>query len=106
LVIQQTDIGKEVFEMNGMGIYQIRERNAKVSLPENRAEASELLKPGEVARILRIGRSLAYQLIKDGSLPAVRFHRTVRVRRGDLEAFIQEHRGNDSHRNQATIPWD
>jgi len=51
---------------------------------------SPLLKPVEVARRLSISRELVYRLIQTGSLPSVRFNRTVRVQDSDLEAFIQK----------------
>jgi len=47
-----------------------------------------LLTAKDVAQILRISKALAYRLVTDGQLPAVKFGRTVRVRQEDLQAFV------------------
>ena len=49
-----------------------------------------LLKPAEVARILNVSKALVYRLIRQGFLPAVRIGHAVRVRRVDLDAYIEE----------------
>jgi putative molybdopterin biosynthesis protein len=51
---------------------------------------TQLLKPAEVADILRISRAMAYSMLKRGEIPTVRIGSTVRVRRSDLEQFIHE----------------
>ena len=51
--------------------------------------STALLKPCEVAATLRISRSLAYRLIRQGEIRSVRIGRTVRVQVQDLENFIQ-----------------
>ena len=56
------------------------------------AWSDEFLKTGEVAAILKISRSQAYQLIQKGELPYYSIGKLVRVKRADLEVFIQEHR--------------
>jgi excisionase family DNA binding protein len=38
---------------------------------------------------LNIGRSLAYRLIESGALPVVRIGRALRVRRSDLDAYVE-----------------
>jgi excisionase family DNA binding protein len=47
-----------------------------------------LLKADDIARVLNISRSMAYQLIQRGEIPSVRIGRVVRVRPRDLEEFI------------------
>ncbi|MDR3577227.1 MAG: helix-turn-helix domain-containing protein [Anaerolineaceae bacterium] len=55
-------------------------------------KVEKLLKPLEVASILRVSRTQAYRLMKSGELPAIRFgSATVRVRQSDLSKFINEH---------------
>jgi excisionase family DNA binding protein len=49
-----------------------------------------LLKPAEVADILQVSKALAYQMLKRGEIPTVRFGTTVRVRREDLAKYIYE----------------
>lgn len=48
-----------------------------------------LLTGNDVARILNVSRSFAYILMRRGEIPTVRIGRSVRVRPGDLERFIE-----------------
>ena len=52
-------------------------------------EPSVLTVP-EVARALRIGRNHAYELIRDGRLPALRIGRAIRVPRAAVERLIAQ----------------
>jgi excisionase family DNA binding protein len=47
-----------------------------------------LLRPGEVADALGIGRSIAYRLLKSGEIPSVRVGRSVRVPAETLRAWL------------------
>lgn len=49
-----------------------------------------LLRGRDVARILNISRSQAYQLIQRKEIPAVHIGRSVRVQPEDLSKFISE----------------
>ncbi len=49
-----------------------------------------LLKSEEVAQILHVSRSFAYQLMKRGDIPTVRIGTAVRVRPQDLEHYIMK----------------
>jgi len=49
-----------------------------------------LLRIPEVARTLGIARSLAYQMARDGRLPAVHIGKAVRVPRRRLEEWIED----------------
>jgi len=55
------------------------------------AEEQALLRVPQVAEALAVQPIVAYRLIWDGELPAVRFRRSVRVRPADLALFIQNH---------------
>lgn len=50
----------------------------------------KLLNGSQVAELLNISRAAAYNLMKRGELPSVRFGGSVRVIPEDLERFIQE----------------
>ncbi len=52
----------------------------------------EFMKVAEVAQELRIARSRAYELVADGSIPAVKIGRSVRVRRKELESCLEGQR--------------
>ncbi|MFN2555260.1 MAG: helix-turn-helix domain-containing protein [Nitriliruptorales bacterium] len=51
---------------------------------------SELLTVAEVAGLLRVSTMTVYRLIRTGELPAVRVGRNYRVRRIDLDLYLQE----------------
>lgn len=52
-------------------------------------EQHEWLKVPEVAQVLRIARSRAYELVADGEIPAVRIGRSVRVSRKELDRWLE-----------------
>ena len=52
----------------------------------------ELLKPADVADILKISRATAYRMLKQGEIPTMRIGSLVRVRKSDLDQFIRETR--------------
>ena len=65
-----------------------KERVSRSVLPE----AEKLLKAGEVAEILQLSKSKAYNMMTRGEIPTVRMNRSVRVKRSDLEDFIKKNR--------------
>ena len=48
-----------------------------------------LLTVPETARLLRISRNLAYDLVARGELPAVRLGRVIRIPRGELDDWLE-----------------
>ena len=52
----------------------------------------EFLKVTEIAQELRIARSKAYELVANGTIPAVKIGRSVRVRRKELERWLEGQR--------------
>jgi excisionase family DNA binding protein len=52
----------------------------------------EYLKVPEVAEVLRIARSRAYELVGEGEIPSVRIGRSVRVSRRELDRWLEEQR--------------
>jgi len=56
-----------------------------------RAQAAALLRIGEVAQMLRVGRTTVYYLIRCGDLAAVRVTRLLRVRTQDVARYIRRH---------------
>lgn len=53
----------------------------------------ETLSPEDVAVLVGCGRTMAYMLLADGSIPSFKVGRLRRVRRVDAERFIQERIG-------------
>jgi excisionase family DNA binding protein len=52
----------------------------------------EYLKVPEVAEVLRIARSRAYELVGSGEIPSVRIGRSVRISRRELDRWLEEQR--------------
>ena len=49
-----------------------------------------LLRSDEVAEILKVSVSMAYTLMRRGDIPTVRIGSSVRVRKEDLDRYINE----------------
>jgi excisionase family DNA binding protein len=50
---------------------------------------NELLTVPEAAKLLRIGRNLAYELVARGEIPSVRLGRVIRIPRTALEQWLE-----------------
>jgi excisionase family DNA binding protein len=51
-------------------------------------DLAALLTVPETAKLLRISRNLAYDLVARGEIPAVRLGRVIRIPRGALEQWV------------------
>ena len=51
--------------------------------------STKFLKAEEVASILDVSKSFVYKLIREGSLPAVRFGSAVRVLPEELSGYVE-----------------
>jgi excisionase family DNA binding protein len=60
----------------------------------NRPEARdfELLSIPQICQFLDMGKSWVYRRIHNGEIPSVRLGRAIKVRRSDLEQYLEEHR--------------
>jgi excisionase family DNA binding protein len=56
---------------------------------------TELLKPDEMADMLKISRAMAYTMLRRGEIPTLQIGSLVRVRRSGLEKYIDERRGTN-----------
>ena len=52
----------------------------------------EWLTISELCELLGIGRTLAYQLVAERAIPAVKIGRAVRVRKADVESWLEANR--------------
>jgi excisionase family DNA binding protein len=52
----------------------------------------EMLTIREVQVILKCGKTTAYSLVSRRNIPAIRVGRSLRIRRSDLERFIEDNR--------------
>src|SRR5918994_6164508 len=60
----------------------------------NRPESRdlELLSIAQVCQRLGMGKSWVYRRIHEGAIPSVKLGRTIKVRRSELEDYLEEHR--------------
>jgi len=52
-------------------------------------QTKKLLSADELAQELGIGRTTAYALLWSGQIPSMKIGRLRKIRRGDVEAFIE-----------------
>jgi excisionase family DNA binding protein len=60
-------------------------------------EAKRLLSAEELARELGVGRTTAYALLWSGQIPSMKIGRLRKVRREDVQAFIDAHTEYSEH---------
>lgn len=70
----------------------------EVDLEVHMTQSSELLTVKEVAEILRVSQPTVLRMIDDGELRAIRVRNQWRIRRSDLDDFLQ--RGGSSGRDR------
>ena len=58
-------------------------------------QSLQLLSVQEVSEVLGIGRSWVYQQIRSGEMPSVHLGGSVKVKREDLEQYIEKHRRSE-----------
>ena len=63
-----------------------------------------LLRSGEVAKLLGLGRSTVFAMLAAGELPVVRIGRSVRVPRVALERWVDERTDHDTRRDDLQPP--
>ena len=60
---------------------------------------NQVLKVHQIAEALQISRALAYRLCLEGKIPSLRFGRTVRILKSDLEQFIKDNLTSNDRSN-------
>ncbi len=68
----------------GVGVAETKKRPDPAAVREK-----ESLSPEEVAVVLNCGRTMAYKLIADGVIRSFRVGRLRRVRRQDVDAYME-----------------
>lgn len=62
-------------------------------IPESRNGRSlELLSIAEVCKALGMGKSWTYRRIRSGEIPSVKLGRSIKIRRSDLEEYLEKRR--------------
>ena len=63
-----------------------------VAEPPNSQGSSELLSVLEVCQKLSMGKSWVHQRIRSGEIPSIRLGNNIKVRREDLEEYLESRR--------------
>lgn len=81
-----------VKNLTQINLHQTPEKSlTEIAIPKPGDEHS-LLTATDVVKYLKLSRSGVYHLMKSGEIPVVKIGRSVRIRREDLENFIQKTR--------------
>ena len=64
-------------------------------------QSLRLLSIPEVSEVLGMGRSWVYQQIRSGQMPSVQLGGSIKVRREDLQEYIQKHRRSNENENNS-----
>jgi excisionase family DNA binding protein len=60
-------------------------------ISEEAARTEYLMSPEELAKFLGLGRTRTYELLSAGTIPSIRIGRLRKVRRTDVDKFIESH---------------
>lgn len=58
-------------------------------ISKHTARTEYLMSPEELARFLGLGRTWTYELLSAGAIPSVRIGRLRKVRRTDVDKFVE-----------------
>lgn len=61
---------------------------------ETEAEDKEWYSPDELWRWLGLGRTKTYELLQSGEIPSYKIRRILRIRRRDVEAWLEQNRSH------------
>ena len=64
---------------------------ATLSTQQERQRGVQLLSIPQLRQELGMGKSWIYRRLRSGEIPSVRLGRTIKVRRDDLERYLQRH---------------
>ncbi len=65
---------------------------APVRQGETEAESKDWYSPDELWRWLGLGRTKTYELLRSGEIPSYRIGRIRRIRREDIEAWLEQNK--------------
>ncbi len=87
---------RQAFEVQRRALQALEEAMLEGFAKQSRNGARRLLSVPEVSEQLGMGRSWVYNQIRSGELPSVQLGGTVKIKREDLEQYIQRHHSYSS----------
>lgn len=89
-------IGRERRERTGQMVARDRVGEDSAFAPtrrgETEAESKDWYSPDELWRWLGLGRTKTYELLRSGEIPSYRIGRIRRIRREDIEAWLEQNK--------------
>jgi excisionase family DNA binding protein len=82
---------QQAFEVQRRALQALEEAIVQGLEMQSRDGSHRLLSVQEVSEQLGMGRSWVYNQIRSGELPSVQLGGTVKIKREDLEQYIQRH---------------
>ena len=87
---------RQAFEVQRRALQTLEEAMLEGFASQSRDGDQRLLSVQEVSEQLGMGRSWVYNQIRSGELPSVQLGGTVKIKREDLEQYIQRHHHSSS----------
>ena len=87
---------QQAFEVQRRALQALEEAMLQGFERQSRDGDHRLLSVQEVSEQLGMGRSWVYNQIRSGELPSVQLGGTVKIKREDLEQYIQRHHHSSS----------
>jgi excisionase family DNA binding protein len=87
---------QQAFEIQRRALQALEEAILQGLEQQSRDGNHRLLSVQEVSERLGMGRSWVYNQIRSGELPSVQLGGTVKIKREDLEQYIQSHHRSSS----------
>ena len=94
---RSNQIGRQLGEVVANLLFEVLVRLRTTGQQAASEIQDPILTPEEVAQILKISKSKVYRMMQLGEIPSIRFGRTARVSREDLDNFIRNHSSPSSH---------
>jgi excisionase family DNA binding protein len=82
---------REALEVLESALLEFEETLGGQMLDRPQSDDLELLSIAQVCQRLAMGKSWTYRRIHSGDIPSVKLGRSIKVRRSDLERFLEEH---------------
>ena len=87
---------QQAFEVQRRALQNLEEAILQGFASQSPSDGHRLLSVQEVCKQLGMGRSWVYNQIRSGELPSVQLGGTVKIKREDLEQYIQRHHSSSS----------
>ncbi len=92
LALEETETALLELEGTPLVEHQHHQQHRQQQGRPGRGRGRDLLSVGEVCQELGMGKSWVHQRIRSGLIPSIRLGHNIKVRREDLEGFLESNR--------------